>query len=141
MIPMSRLTARSRRAQASMEFMILFILFLVAVGVALVVSVHRSQAISQAQLDLESDKTLRGVADRINTAYLEGDGFSMDVTVPERILRLNYTIDISSNEVILRVDGGTYVRYLLTDNITGEVVKGTNRILNQNGEIIIMEAP
>jgi len=124
-----------------MEFMILFVLFLVAVGFALVVSVHRSQAISQAQVDMESDKTLRNVADRINTAYLEGDGFSMDVTIPERILRMEYTINISSNEVVLRLDGGTHVRYLLTDNVTGEIVKGTNRILNQNGEIIITEAP
>ncbi len=133
-------TLKGMKAQASMEFMILFMLFLVAVGFALVVSVHRSHAISQAQVDLESNKILRQVADKINIAYLEGDGFSMNVTMPERILRLDYTIDISSNEVILRVDGSTYVRYILTDNVTGEVVKGTNRILNQNGEIIIMEA-
>jgi uncharacterized protein (UPF0333 family) len=137
---MSRLTAQSRKAQASMEFMILFVLFLVAVGFALVVSVHRSYVISQAQVDLESNKILREVADKINIVYLEGDGFSMNATMPERILRLNYTIDINSNEVIIRVNGNTYVRYILTDNVTGDVVKGTNRILNRNGEIVITEA-
>ena len=100
-----------------MEFMILFILFLVAVAFALVVSIHRSHQISQAQLDLESKKVLSGVADRINTAYLEGDGFSIAVTLPERILRMNYTINISNNEVILKVDGNGYIRYLLTDNV------------------------
>ena len=137
---MSRSTERSRKAQASMEFMILFVLFLVAVSVAMVVSVQRSQIISQAQIDLESNRVLREVADRINIAYLEGDGFSINVTLPEQILRLGYTINISSNEVILRVDGSTYVRYLLTNNVTGDVVIGTNRILNRNGEILITEA-
>jgi hypothetical protein len=137
---MSRSTEPPRKAQASMEFMILFVLFLVAVSVAMVVSVQRSQIISQAQIDLESNKVLREVADRINIAYLEGDGFSINVTLPERILRLDYTINISSNEVILRLDGSTYVRYLLTNNVTGDAVKGTNRILNRHGEILITEA-
>ena len=122
-----------------MEFMILFVLFLVAVTVALAVSVQRSQIISQAQIDLESNKILREVGDRINIAYLEGDGFSINATLPERILRLDYTISISSNEVILRLDGKTYVKYLLTNNVTGDFVKGTNRITNRNGEIIITE--
>ena len=123
-----------------MEFMILFMLFLLAVSVAMVVSVQRSQIISQAQVDLESNRVLREVDDRINIAYIEGDGFSINVTLPEQILRLGYTINISSNEVILRVDGSTYVRYLLTNNVTGDVVKGTNRILNRQGEILITEA-
>jgi hypothetical protein len=35
----------SRRAQASMEFMILFILFLVAITTALMVSINRSYSI------------------------------------------------------------------------------------------------
>jgi hypothetical protein len=124
-----------------MEFMILFVLFLVAVGFALVVSVHRSQIISQAHVDMESDKILRTVTDRINTAYLEGDGFSMGVTVPENIVGMEYAINISSNVVVLGLDGSTYVRYLLTDNVTGLFVKGENHILNRNGEIIITEAP
>jgi hypothetical protein len=120
-----------------MEFMILFVLFLVAVGFALAVSVQRSQAISNAQIDLESQDILRSVADRINIAYLEGDGFSMGVTLPDRILRLDYTLDVHSNEVILRINGRTYIRYILTNNVTGAFVKGRNRILNQGGGIRI----
>ncbi len=129
------------RAQTSMEFMIIFMLFLVATGVAMAASVNRSHAISQAQMDMESHNLLRRVSGGINTACLEGDGFSMDVTVPERMLRLDYTIDINSNEAILRVAGNTYVQYLLTNNVTGDIAKGTNRILNSNGEIVITEAP
>ncbi len=120
-----------------MEFMILFILFLVAIATALTVSINRSHTISQAQIDLESRGVLNAAADRINTAYLEGDGFSINITLPERIMRMDYTIDVSSNEVILRLDGKTYIAYLLTNNVTGSFAKGTNTITNSNGEIII----
>lgn len=123
-----------------MEFIILFVLFLVAVGFAIMVSVNRSHVISQAQIDLESNRVLADVANRINIAYLEGDGFSMNFTIPERILRMDYTIDVSSNQVILRFEGSTYVKYILTNNVTGDILKGTNRILNSNEAIIIMEA-
>ncbi len=143
---MLKSTARSRgarpplQAQAAIEFMILFILFLVAVIVAMMVSMNRSHTISEAQISLESNRVLSDVADRINIAYLEGDGFSMNVTMPERILRMNYTVEISSNEAILRMEGSTFIKHLLTNNVTGNPVKGTNTIRNNNGEIIITEA-
>lgn len=119
--------------------MILFVLFLVAVGFALAVSVQRSQVISNAHMDLESRAVLSRVADTINIAYIEGDGFSMDVSLPERILRLDYTVEIHSNEVILRTDGRTYIRQILTSNVTGTPSRGINRVMNQEGEIRITE--
>ena len=70
---------------------------------------------------------------------IEGDGFSMSVTTPDRILRMDYTVSLLSNEVILRLDGHIYIKYLLTDNVTGDVVKGTNIITNVDGEIFITE--
>ena len=122
-----------------MEFMILFILFLVAITVALAVAVHRTNAVSQAQLDLSAKMVLDSARDKINTAFLEGDGFSTRVTMPERILRLGYTLDVNSNEVILRMGGKTYISYLLTTNVTGSFSKGVNLVTNRDGEIIIME--
>jgi len=137
---MSRSTGRYRKAQVSVEFMLLFILFLVAVAAAMAVSMNRSHAVAQAQVDLASNKILGSAADKINTAFLEGHGFSTNITLPERILRIDYTITLNSNEVILRVDDNTYIRNLLTPNVSGSFVKGTNRILNRDGEIIVSEA-
>jgi uncharacterized protein (UPF0333 family) len=139
MIAMLRSTAQSRRGQVSLEFMLLFILFLVAITTALMVSINRSHSISQAQIDLSSNRVLSDAADRINTAFLEGDGFSIKVTLPEKIMRMDYTIEVKSNEVLLRLDGKTYVTYLLTNNVTGSFVKGTNAVTNQKGEILITE--
>ena len=133
-------SSRSMRAQASMEFMILFILFLVALGGALMVSINRSQTISQAQIDITATRILDDAADRINTAYIEGDGFSMNLTIPQKIIRKDYLINVSSNEVIIRLEGKTYVRTLLTNNVTGEFIKGKNRVMNYNGQIRITEA-
>ena len=126
-----------KNGQAGMEFMILFILFMVAIVIAMVVSVNRTQFIADAQMSLEANRVLSDVADRINIAYIEGDGFSMNVTLPQRILRTDYTLEISSNEAILRSDRGTFIKSLLTNNVTGTPVKGTNTIANSNGQIVI----
>jgi len=137
---MSRSAGQYRKAQVSMEFMLLFILFLVALATALAVSMNRSHAISQAQIDLASGNVIRSAADKINTAFLEGHGFSTNITLPERIIRMEYTIDLNSNEVILRVGDNTYIRKLLTPDVSGSFVKGTNRIMNINGSIVVSEA-
>ena len=125
------------KAQASIEFMILIILFLVAISVAMIVSIHRSYTISQSQVDLSSTTILNSAANRINTAFLEGDGYSIKITLPENILRMDYTIEVNSNELIMRLDGRAYVASLLTDNVTGSFTKGVNTITNRNGEILI----
>ena len=80
------------------------------------------------------------MANLINTAYIEGDGFSMNLTIPQKIIRKDYLINVSSNEVIIRLEGKTYVRTLLTNNVTGEFIKGKNRVMNYNGQIRITEA-
>ena len=117
--------------------MILFILFLVAITFAMVVSINRSHVISNAQQDLEVNRVLGSMTSKINIAYLEGDGFSMNVTLPDRILREDYTVEVSSNEVVVRFLTRTYVEYILTTNVTGTFSKGTNTIANRNGTIEI----
>ena len=138
---MSRSTAlsrpRSRKAQASMEFMALFILFLLAITFAMYVSIQRSHVIADAQMSLESNRVLTSMTNKINTVFLEGDGFSMNVTIPERIYRINYTVSIRSNEVILRVDGSSFIEQVITNNITGSFDKGTSRISNKDNEIMV----
>jgi len=134
---MSRSTGRSREGQASVEFLILFVLFLVAIIFAMTVSINRSHVISNAQQDLEVNMVLGSMASKINIAYLEGDGFSMNVTLPERILREEYTVEVASNEVIIRIGTKAYVEYILTTNVTGTFSKGTNTIENSNGVIEI----
>ena len=123
-----------------MEFLVLFIIFLVAVSIALFSSINRSNAIMQAQIDLETEKAISSLADKINTAYLEGDGFYMNVTLPARILRINYTIQVNANQIILNLDNASYVKNVLTDNITGQPAKGINTVYNLDGEIFIEEA-
>ena len=136
---MSRSTAqsRSRNGQASLEFMALFVLFLVAITFAMYVSIQRSHVIGDAQMSLESNRVLTSMTNRINTVFIEGDGFSMNVTLPERIYKINYTVSINSNEVILRVSGNSFIEQVITNNITGSFEKGTSRITNRDGEIMV----
>ena len=124
-------------AQSSMEFMILFTLFLIILAVSLVISWQNITTITQSRLELETTKIIEDVSNRLNTAFLEGDGFFINVTIPEKILEWNYSISIYSNHLLLDLRNTTYSRILLTKNITGSLGKGINQVENRKDEIII----
>ncbi len=125
------------KSQSSMEFIAIFMILLAALVVISFISYTQLQAIRQYQTDLEVEKVLNDIAFKINTAYLEGDGFFINMTLPNDIFGTDYTIEINSNEVLMEVSNVSYTKILLTNNITGEPKKGLNFIENRRGEIIL----
>jgi hypothetical protein len=123
-----------------MEFIVIFIIFLVALTIALGVSVSRSGEIARAQRDMEAFRVAGILANRINTVHLEGSGFSMNCTLPDKVFGMNYSISVYSNQVVLVVGGNTHIKTLLTSNVSGSPVKGINIITNIDGGIVISEA-
>jgi len=125
------------KCQTSAEFMIIFVLFLVIMSIILVFTWRNTVNIVQSKFDLEARRVLDDISNRIDTAFLEGDGFSINITVPQDILGTNFSLMIHENRVLLELRNNTYSRTLLTKNITGTLSKGVNVIGNTQGEIII----
>lgn len=125
------------RGQASMEFMVLFTLFLVAASVALYVSIDRTKEITSAQTGIEANSVVNRVTSVINSVYLQGDGFSTNLTLPTRIVSSTYTTQFQSNQLLLTVGNKLFTGYTLTDNITGNLSIGENVIKNMGGAITI----
>lgn len=73
----------------------------------------------------------------INTAVIEGDGFSSEFTVPTTINGAQYNLTISGNNVYVEWSGNSYNGRVITRNITGAVAKGVNRISNVGGVIVL----
>ena len=117
--------------------MIIFVLFLVIMSIILVFTWRNTVNIVQSKFDLEARRVLDDISNRIDTAFLEGDGFSINITVPQDILGTNFSLMIHENRVLLELRNNTYSRTLLTKNITGTLSKGVNVIGNTQGEIII----
>ena len=128
-----------KKLQASIEFMAVFIVLMAAFGVIVYAVVVNMAEISKTKKDLEAENTLSMVSEKINIAVLEGDGFSVNLTLPEKIFGLNYSFSLDSNHLVLNLSGNFYHRVLLTKNITGLPSPGKNLIYNNKGEIIILQ--
>jgi hypothetical protein len=126
-----------KKAQGSVEFMILFIIFMSALSVALYISIERTQDLSRTEVELEANKLLNDVSNKINTAFLEGDGFLINLTLPGKVFGRDYVIGVYSNYVRVEIDNVTYIKGLLTDNITGSLETGTNLVENRKGAVVI----
>jgi hypothetical protein len=125
------------KAQVAIEFLIIFGTFLVALTLVVLAAWNNIVNIDKSTIDFETNRIMNLISNRINTVYLEGDGFSIGLVVPGQIGVYNYTLDIEGNTLWLTVNEFSYSRRLLTSNITGSLGKGENTIENSNGEIVI----
>ena len=126
---------KMRKAQLSVEFIIVFMIFMVALAALL--SSTRLENIVEGRLNVEVNSARDDITNRINTAYLEGDGFSSKLYLPPTIGGYNYTIITAYNTVVLVVNDQAYSSVLITQNITGTLKKGENTIRNSHGIIVI----
>jgi hypothetical protein len=134
------MTCRSRRlsAQSAFEFMFIFGIFLGALLVGTWVSLAKLSDMSSHQEKLHASRLLDTVSGKVDSVWLEGSGFSTNVTIPETIAGLNYTLDFSSNVVYIVVDEREYLRTVVTKNLTGSFTTGkTNTLSNRGGFIDI----
>ena len=125
------------KAQVSLEFMIIFASFLIILSVSLLITWVKTEEVETLQFNLESLKIINLVSNTINTAYLEGDGYIQNLTLPDNILDLPYQLSISSNMITLNHSYGTVSEKILTNNVTGVLVSGVNTIENRGGMIFI----
>ena len=135
---MRTMESMKNKSQASVEYVILLLLFMTAVSIAVFFSVNQIQFDNMLRMDMEAGKVVNEISRKINLVVVEGNGFQANLTLPEKILGNNYSVFIQSNFVVLTVQNKTYFKPLLTSNITGTIKKGMNTLYNSNGMIIIL---
>jgi hypothetical protein len=125
------------KAQVAIEFMIIFGMFLAATIVISLAVWNNVASEDKSYIEFEAGRIIGLSSSSINTAYLEGDGFSITLALPDKIGLLNYTMQLDGNTIWLHALNTSYSRRLLTNNITGSFSKGQNRIKNVNGTVVI----
>ncbi len=135
---MRTMESMKNKSQASVEYVILLLLFMTAFSIAVFFSVNQIQFDNMLRMDMEAGKVVNEISRKINLVVVEGNGFQANLTLPEKILGNNYSVFIQSNFVVLTVQNKTYFKPLLTSNITGTIKKGMNTLYNSNGMIIIL---
>ena len=126
-----------RKAQVTVEFIMILMALLVALNIAAMVSYGKIREVSEAEINIESRRMLDDISCTLNTVWLEGDGFESTLELPPDILGLNYSVDIVSNHLALYCRNVVYSKCLLTQNITGELKTGQNTIRNVQGQVVI----
>jgi uncharacterized protein (UPF0333 family) len=126
-----------RKAQISTEFMLLFIFFVAVLAFSMVYLMQSIQSTSESTLGLEVEKTMSIAKSRIETAFLEGDGFSTNFTLPQQIMGFDYSVNISSGFILIEVNNSTHSSPLITKDITGVPRKGENSLRNSGGRLVI----
>jgi len=125
------------KAQVAIEFIIIFGLFLAATIVISIAAWNNIVDEETTYIEFEASRIIDLASGRINTAYLEGSGFSINLVIPEKLGLYNYTLQLDGNMIWLHALNVSYSRKLLTPNITGTLAAGENKISNVNGTIVI----
>ena len=135
---MSRLNSQGKaKAQVSAEFMIIFVIFIVMIIIVAISVVQNNQSVYSSTLDSEVSKTLSLAKSKMDTVFLEGNGFSTSFTLPQDIMGYEYNMSIGSRFLIMVVDNQTYSATLLTNSTSGALRKGQNALRNVNGQVVI----
>lgn len=119
--------------------MLIFIFFIAVLTIGVMITAQQIEVVFDSQLQVESQKVINSMASRINIAFLEGPGFSINMSLPEKIMSYEYSAQIYSNRIFLILEDRSYHGLLLTGNITGtlNLTYGNYLVENRNGGIVI----
>lgn len=125
------------KSQSAMEFIVLAsFMLLVILGFFAVTSTK--------MLDAKEEGNKKTAQDIVDFAYHEieiakpvNDGYTRFFEMPQTVNGINYSIGIIDNrELFVNYLGYEHIRFL-SSNVTGNFVKGNNKISKSNGIIFI----
>ncbi len=135
---MNRRNPRSvSKAQVSTEFMLIFMFFVAVLAFSMIYVMQNIESTYASTVGVEAGKTLSMVKSKLETAFLEGDGFSTNFTLPQRIMGFDYSVNISSGFLFIGISNSTYSSPLITKDIAGAPRKGENSLRNIGGRLVI----
>ena len=126
------------KSQITIEFLIITGIFLLALIIGVFISFSKIQETREIQNDMSALNFLNKVSDKLNTVFLEGNGFEANLTLPSTLSGFDYNLTIYSTTMILEINNKTYEKILLTGNISQNLSKGFNILKNENGRILVL---
>ncbi len=126
------------KSQITIEFLIITGIFLLALIIGVFISFSKIQEMREIQNDMSALNFLNKVSDKLNTVFLEGNGFEANLTLPSTLSGFDYDLTIYSTTMILEINNKTYEKILLTGNISQNLSKGFNILKNENGRILVL---
>lgn len=126
-----------KKAQSAIEFMLIigavlfFILILIGIfqqEVAKKGIEKRNEVITELTLTIQNE---------LNIAAKSSDGYTRQFEIPNTIAGKDYSIGIYSNFLYINTTDGQHSMGLPTQNVTGNLIKGSNVIRKINATIFL----
>ncbi|RLJ00159.1 MAG: hypothetical protein DRP03_01255 [Candidatus Aenigmatarchaeota archaeon] len=117
--------------------MLVLAVLIIVIIVALFFSWNKINEIRDLKIETEAGGVLANIKDAIEIAYIEGDGFAIMLSVPEKINSMDYSVKLEDGLIILNISQRIYMKSVAVKNITGNIKRGLNVIKNVNGSIVI----
>jgi len=126
-----------KKAQSAIEFIILvgavfffFIIFLLAVQLNIADKAKENRGLAIQEIAL-------AVQDEINLAVDSSDGYNRVFEIPEKVINLDYEINITAGTVFARTLDGKHAISFPVAEVTGDTLKGTNVIRKEDGVVYL----
>lgn len=125
------------KSQSAMEFVILAsFMLLVILGFFSLTSSRMIEARQEGNRKIAED-IAKFAYREIEIAKSVNDGYSRVFEIPQSVNGINYTLSLlDSRELVVSYLNEEYVQFLPT-NVTGNVIKGINRISKVNGIVLL----
>ena len=137
------ISKKPRRAQASFEFMQTFTLLLIIALIFTAIFMNYYMDLQNQSNQMALTNFAEAISEKINSAYLGGDGFQTNFYLPQKIKGEDYYIILNSTSKYLevRLNDTSYENYgaanLLTSNIKLIQWNENQTIENVEGKIVI----
>ena len=128
------------KAQVTIEFIMIIAVIMLVMASVTVMTSNNIRHLDRMSISMEAEKMLDTTASKINTAFLEGSGFSMTMEMPHKVVNRDYTVMVSGNYLLLTIEETSFEKPLLTNNVTqGYIQPGFNAVQNKNGGVVITQ--
>ncbi|MDO8508743.1 MAG: dockerin type I repeat-containing protein [Nanoarchaeota archaeon] len=130
-----------KRGQSAIEFFVLAgaaILFFLAFSIVVQMNITDK---SVEQINLQVKDAAFSLQDEVSLASGSSEGYRRDFKIPDTIGGREYNIEIVDDSVYVKTDDGKFAISLPVGEVTGEVQKGDNFIIKENGKVYLNEYP
>ena len=129
-----------KKGQGGLEFMILIIFTLIVFTSYNTIINNNSADVVEAKRNYLSISIAEKIAYEINIAMTSGPGYMKRFYIPYDIYGYDYNITFSRNSAFVDWAGNSHAAYLITNNISGDFIKGYNYIENRGGSLYMNPA-
>lgn len=127
----------SKKSQVAQEFLILFVIALVACTIFIAILSNYSKDVRDTQEMNAIDRYGKNLQNEFITASQVSDGYSRKIYIPDVISGFEYSIENTRSSITLTSDRLELDFYYEIPEIEGDMDKGINKITKKEGVIYI----